>query len=224
MQKMLEEQGRRDKAMKVEAFRRRNLFVKKGQILFCGSSLMEMFPVEELLMDLGLSITVYNRGVGGFTTTELLEVLDPCVFQLEPKYIFINIGTNDLSAEDYTLEGLVARYQSILDQIKARLPQAVLHLMAYYPVNEPVGLRSFMPDVFTRRTNRRIAEANQAVEALAGQNGALFHNFNQGITAADGSLKEEYTIEGMHMYPDGYRAVLEEMLEVLKAAGQDCAG
>ncbi len=62
------------------------------------------------------------------------------------------------------------------------MPQASLHLMAYYPVNEPVGLKSpFMGEV-RHRTNRRIQEANEAVKALAARVGGAYHDFNAGLT------------------------------------------
>lgn len=38
-----------EKADKLERYRRLNKFVKPGQILFVGSSLMEQFPILELL-------------------------------------------------------------------------------------------------------------------------------------------------------------------------------
>ena len=214
---MFAEQARRDKAQKLERYRRLNKFVKPGQILFVGSSLMEQFPINELAMDLELPYTIYNRGVGGFTTAELAQVLDVCVFDLKPAHIFINIGTNDLNGPDYSPEALTARYEDILVQIKAQLPEAKLHLMAYYPVNEPVGLADpFMGQVFRQRNNQRVSEANAAVKALAEKLGAAYYDFNAGITDEDGNMKAEYTIEGMHMYGDGYRQVLEQMLPVLK--------
>lgn len=214
---MFMEQGRKEKAQKVERYRRLNQFVKPGQVLFVGSSLMEQFPINELLMDLDLPYTIYNRGIGGFTTMELAEVLDVCVYDLKPKHIFINIGTNDLNMPDYTVEGLIGRYEDILTNIQSHLPEAKLHLMAYYPVNEPIGLSDpFMGPAFQQRSNARIREANEAVKALAEKVGGKYYDFNDGITDEAGNQKAEYTIEGMHMYGDGYMKVLEQMLSVLK--------
>lgn len=211
------EQSRKEQQRKVEQYRRLNKFVKPGQILFAGSSLMEQFPINELAMDLGLPYTIYNRGIGGYTTTDLQQVLDVCVYDLQPKHIFINIGTNDLNTPDYSLETLMARYEDILRKIMAHVPGVQLHLMAYYPVNEPIGLSDpFMGGAFKLRTNKRIGQANEAVKALAEKLGASYHDFNAGITDADGNQKAEYTVEGMHMYGDGYMAVLEKMLPVLK--------
>ena len=217
LRKLIQEQSRADKADKVERYRRLNKFVRKGQILFAGSSLMEQFPVNELLLDRGCPLTVYNRGIGGFTTDELARVLDVYVFDLEPAHIFINIGTNDLNGPDYSLEGLLERYGDILRRIKERLPQAKLYMLAYYPVNEPVGSRNpYFGEVFRHRTNGRIREANRGVEALAARMGARFLDLNGPITDGEGRLKEEFTVEGMHMYADGYWAVLDRLLPILE--------
>ena len=210
-----------EKATKVERFRRLNKFAKKGQILFVGSSLMEQFPVGELLMSMGHPLTIYNRGVGGFTTDELIPVMDACCYELEPKHIFINIGTNDLSNPAYTKEKLIANYETILDGIKEHLPNAKVHVMAYYPGNPEYGMKQnsymAMAGVFKIRTNERIAEANEAVREMAERRGLDYYDFGDGLKDENGSLKVEYTVEGMHFYGDGYMTVLERMLPVLDA-------
>lgn len=214
---LFEKQTKQEKLEKLERFRRLNKFVRKGQIVFAGSSLMEQFPVSELLMDLGIHLTIYNRGVGGFTTAELAEALEPCIIDLAPKYLFINIGTNDLNGPDYTLSGLIERYEGILRMIRERLPETKMYLLAYYPVNGEVGSqRPFMGQVFQYRTNTRIQEANQAVEQLAQRMDAVYLDLNDSITDESGNMKAEYTVEGIHMYADGYMEILRHLLPVLK--------
>ena len=41
---------------------------------------MEQFPVNELLMTNGMNQVIYNRGIGGFTTTDMLEYMEEMVF------------------------------------------------------------------------------------------------------------------------------------------------
>ena len=53
---------------KRERYREMNKTVTKGQTLFAGSSLMEMFPVEKLLKEAGYEGIVYNRGIGGYVS------------------------------------------------------------------------------------------------------------------------------------------------------------
>lgn len=67
-----------------------NEHVKKGQILFTGSSLMEQFPIAEIARNHGVEKMIYNRGIGGYTTDDFLTNIDTVLFDLEPSKIFIN--------------------------------------------------------------------------------------------------------------------------------------
>ena len=82
---------------KKENFVSLNQMAKKGEVLFVGSSLMEQFPIQEILMNHDMHLCIYNRGIGGYTTEDMLESMEEQIFALEPTKIFINIGTNDLA-------------------------------------------------------------------------------------------------------------------------------
>ena len=207
-----------EKQDKLERFKRLNQYVKPGQILFAGSSLMEQFPIYEFLQDFDLPYTIYNRGVGGFTTAELLANMKDCIYDLQPAHIFLNIGTNDLNGPDYSQDELIARYTLILRGIREHLPEAKLYLLAYYPVSTAVGNRQeFMKQLLSYRTNARIDAASAAVRELAGRFDAQFLDLNAPLRNENGELKEEYTIEGMHMYANGYKPILDQLLPVLAA-------
>lgn len=207
----------REQQDKLERFRILNQNVKKGEILFTGSSLMEQFPINELLMTNGMDQVIYNRGIGGFTTTDMLENMEEMVFGTEPSRIFINIGTNDIGSPDYRLEALMERYEEIIFRIQERLPETEITMMAYYPVNEtdkvPEG--EWGKTAFVTRTNENIAIANEAVEKLAAKKGCRFINVNEGLTDERGKLKKEFTIEGIHMYANGYQVVLDNLRQYL---------
>lgn len=207
----------REQQGKLERYRILNQNVKKGEILFTGSSLMEQFPINELLMTNGMDQVIYNRGIGGFTTTDMLQHMEETVFGTEPSRIFINIGTNDIGSPDYQLEALLERYEEIISRIQERLPQAEITMMAYYPVNEtdkiPEG--EWGKTAFVTRTNENIAIANDAVGKLAAKMGCRFINVNEGLTDERGKLKKEFTIEGIHMYANGYQVVLNNLKKYL---------
>lgn len=194
-----------------------NQNVRKGEILFTGSSLMEQFPINELLMTNGMEQVIYNRGIGGFTTNDMLQHMEEMVFGTEPSRIFINIGTNDIGSPNYELEVLMENYEKIISLIQKRLPAAEINMMAYYPVNEtdklPEGEWGKM--MFVTRTNENIHIANDAVEKLAAKMGCRFINVNQGLTDENGKLKKEFTIEGIHMYANGYQVVLDNLKKYL---------
>lgn len=207
----------REQQDKLERYRILNQNVKKGEILFTGSSLMEQFPVNELLMTNGMDQVIYNRGIGGFTTTDMLQHMEEMVFGTEPSRIFINIGTNDIGSPEYQLETLLERYEEIIVRIQERLPEAEINMMAYYPVNEtdkiPEG--EWGKTAFVTRTNENINIANAAIENLAAKKGCRFINVNEGLADERGKLKKEYTIEGIHMYANGYQVVLQNLKKYL---------
>lgn len=207
-----------EKREKIKQYRIMNQYAKKRQILLVGSSLMEQFPIYEFLQTHPIDKAVYNRGIGGTTTTELLEVLDTCVFDLEPATIFINIGTNDINGEDYQEEGLIARYRLILEKIQAKLPEVKLYLLAYYPVNELDDFGNpFAKEWLKTRTNRRIRSANAQIERLAKQLGCQYLDLNAGLLDEQQQLKKEYSVEGVHIYGSGYKAVFDALLPYLLA-------
>ena len=184
-----------------------NQTCEKGAVVFAGSSLMEMFPVEKFAKEEGTDFpTVYNRGLGGWRTEDMLPMLDTLVIDLQPRRVFINIGTNDLSDPTVTIEALIARYDQILMQIEQGVPGVEIILMAYYPINYDAADEG-MKATLRIRTNERIREANAAVEALAAQRGHRYIDVNSPLTDDQGRLKAEYTIEGMHIYEEGYRAI-----------------
>lgn len=51
------------------------------------------------------------------------------------------------------------------------------------------------------RTNEKINAANEQVAELAAKYGQKFINVNAPLMDEQGRLKEEYTIEGMHIKP-----------------------
>ena len=201
-----------------ERYREENKSAEKGAVVFAGSSLMEMFPVEAFAREEGPGFpTVYNRGLGGWRTEDMLATLDAQVTGLMPRRVFINIGTNDLSDPSVTIEALMERYDEILRRIEAEVPGVELILMAYYPINYDAADEG-MKACLRIRTNERIHEANQAVKALADRHGARYMDFNAPLTDEQGRLKAEYTIEGMHIKEAGYRAIWPEVRKAILMA------
>ncbi|MBR6165984.1 MAG: lysophospholipase [Clostridia bacterium] len=201
-----------EKERKLANFRSQNAYVQKGQILFTGSSLMEQFPVAEFCLNEGLPI-VYNRGIGGYTTDEFLTAIGPMMLDLEPAKLFINIGTNDIrdlpDGEDW-LSHLSVNYRKICEIIREKLPETIVYMMAYYPVNphrNNPGLRV--------RTNEAITRANEMVRALASEFGFRYIDVNDGLKDEQGNLQIEHTQDGIHFDAAAYRTVFERLKQYL---------
>ncbi len=205
-----------EKKEKVQRYRVLNQYVKKGGIVFAGSSLMEQFPVYEFLVDDGLSFNIYNRGIGGTTTEELLRNMDVCIYDLEPKAVFLNIGTNDLNDPACSLRKLEEQYEEVVKGILEHLPKTRLFLLAYYPVNPEAADNPMVKEIFRSRTNEKIAEANSWIHALADRYELTFLDLNDAISDEQGNLRREYTVEGMHMYASGYWQIWNRLCPLIQ--------
>lgn len=204
-----------DKERKLENYREKNKEAVYGQVVFAGSSLMEMFPINKLLEEHGDDTIIYNRGIGGYVTNELLQVTDVCITDLKPKKVFLNIGTNDLSNPQIPISQMIENYDRILCKIEEALPQAVIYLMAYYPVNYEAAAEE-MKECLKIRTNEKIERANEEVKKLAQKHGQHYIDVNKNLKDEQGRLKAEYTIEGMHIKEEGYAAIYDDVMRYVK--------
>ena len=130
---------------------------------------------------------------------------------MQPRKVFINIGTNDLSDPGQTIDAIMGRYDEILSRIEAHPPGVPITLMAYYPAN-PAVAEGDTRELLKVRSNARIAEANSAVRRLAEKHGQRFIDINGPLTDARGRLKAEYTIEGIHINHKGYRSIFGDLM------------
>lgn len=205
----------KEKDKKLRSFRQQNQYVRKGETLFTGSSLMEQFPITEFCLNEGLPIA-YNRGIGGYTTDEFLSGINEMLLDLEPKKLFINIGTNDIrqmpAGEDW-LTHLSGNYRRICEIIREKLPETTVYMMAYYPVHEET-MQQTNPTPPTR-TNAAVTLANRMVRALAEEFGFYYIDVNDGLKDDRGELKAEHTVDGIHFDSAAYRTVFERLKKYL---------
>lgn len=202
----------REQQRKLTNYRQQNAYIQKGQTLFTGSSLMEMFPVTEFCLNEGLPIA-YNRGIGGYTTDDFLASIGPLLLDPQPSKVFINIGTNDIRAMpnggDW-LDHLSANYRKICEIIREKLLETEVYMMAYYPVHPDGGSTALQV-----RTNTAIARANGMVQGLAAEFGFHYIDVNDGLKDENGCLQMEHTQDGIHFDAAAYRTVFERLRKYL---------
>jgi hypothetical protein len=99
---------------KVTSFGIQNTNLSKGQIIFVGDSITDMYPLDDYYADLDLAC--YNRGIGGDVTQGVINRLQTSVFDLAPSKIVLMIGTNDVDLGRST-EEIFANYRIILEEV-----------------------------------------------------------------------------------------------------------
>lgn len=201
--------------MKIRNFGYLNQGALKGQILFTGSSLMEMFPVCEIARSQGIEQVIYNRGVSGLNTDEFLENIDTLLLDLEPSKIFINIGTNDITKErfgDQWMSHLMDNICRIMEIIKFRIPDVEIFIMAFYPANLHLPWQTEQSIQWMKlRTPENLTLCNHRLKEIAEKYGCRYLDCNEALVDEHGEQKSEYAIDGVHMYANGYLNVFKSL-------------
>ena len=220
MGERFQEMERKRRADAAKNFRILNGLAKPGAVLFTGSSLMEQFPICEMARSAGIEKVIYNRGIGGTTTEDFLREIDAVLLGLSPAEVFINIGTNDMNHMTYGehwMDRLFENYEKILTIAKEQLPETKFYLMAYYPANLHLAKNAaWGTDWMQDRTPENLAACNARVKALAEKFGYTYIDVNDGLCNESGEQKEEFAVDGVHMYANGYEVVFHNLLPYLR--------
>jgi lysophospholipase L1-like esterase len=158
--------------------------VTTDAIVFLGDSLIDEGRWEEIFPDL----KTFNRGVLSDRTEHVLARLDQ-ISEGQPYMIFIMIGTNDLKF-GIRQETIISNYRKILRSIKNKSP------------NTKVFVQSLLP----RKSNfqKRIKKINANLMALAEESGYTYIDLYPAFLDKDGSLKNEYSNDDLHLLGSGY--------------------
>ena len=182
--------------------------VLEPDIIFIGDSIVEYYPLQELL---GTAKTIVNRGIRGYQTGLLLGDLDAHLYGDAVDQIVLLIGTNDIG-KDIPMNEALDNLERVIQSIAREYPLSQIKLLSILPVNE--GER-YKQTVYIR-TNEKIREWNQAYEALASAYMQVdFVPIYDSLTDSEGQLKKDYTTDGLHLSVAGYQALSEALKEYL---------
>lgn len=187
---------------KVQIFNDLNKNAHREGIVFLGDSLTEFYPADEFFY----GCDVYNRGIAGDTTDGVLARLEENVLVLEPKKLFLQIGTNDLGnkkSPEYIFENI----KKIITQIQERLPKTQLYILSLYPVNSKAT--PYSKSIVLGRKNSDIRMLNCWLNDYCNSHNLPFLDVASKLMDEKGNLKKEYTIEGLHISFLGYSAITE---------------
>jgi lysophospholipase L1-like esterase len=184
---------------KVRSFAIQNTNLSKGQIIFVGDSITDLYPLDDYFADLGLAC--YNRGIGGDTTTGVINRLDVSLFDLEPSKIILMIGTNDING-GVSRDQIVTNYRKILDEIKINQPTVDLYFVSVIPQNK--DLESYT-GIKVDETNRAILGINDDIKKLCEEYGHTFVDLHSLLLDEDGYLKKDYSDDGIHLNSSGFQ-------------------
>lgn len=186
-----------------EKYRELNTTVNSGEIVFVGDSITEFNPIEELIES---SLKIYNRGIRGITSLQLLDHLEEQILGLKPKIIFLMIGVNDLKTREPQL--VFETILTIIKQVKKNLPQSKIYLQSILPINESSR--------FIRNKNRRSTKSVLILNKLLSEiDNVYWLDLHSLLRDSNNELPERYTTDGVHLTIDAYRIISQKFQEII---------
>ena len=184
---------------KCQSYSLQNYNAAKGQIVFVGDSITDLYVLDDHYAD--LDIACYNRGIGGDTTQGVLDRLQVSIFDIQPAVVVLMIGTNDINGGAET-EAILQRYEKIMDEIFAALPKVKLYCMSVIPQNDDLEGYSA---VRIADTTPRILAVNAGIQRLAQNKGVIYLDIFSLLADEEDHLIKAYSDDGLHLNVEGLR-------------------
>ena len=178
--------------------------VIQPDIIFIGDSIVEYYPLQELL---GTTKTIVNRGIRGYQTGLLLDNLDAHLYGDAVDQIVLLIGTNDIG-KDVPMSQALGNLESVIQSISRDYPLSQIKLVSILPVHQG---EEYKQTVYIR-TNEKIKGWNQAYQELASAYMQVeYVSVFEELLDQEGQLKSDYTTDGLHLSVSGYQALSETL-------------
>ncbi|WP_162140103.1 GDSL-type esterase/lipase family protein [Haploplasma axanthum] len=205
---MLEAVMKSDYVRSVKLFEQEK--ISERSIVLLGDSIIKYWPFDKFYSNLN----IINRGIPGDTSLGVLQRLEQ-IIKIKPSVVIISVGSNDLVRLDSNINDIAKR---IID-IKHTLEREVEDLSAYVVSITPV-LRDHVVTnkaYMQTRTNEMINAINNELK-----NFIEVIDVSSALKDESGSLKLEYTTDGLHLTNQGYQVysrIISESVKELKYKG-----
>jgi len=174
-------------------------------IVFLGDSITEGYVAYEKIDE---QQVVHLKGVSAngmfteqFTYKDYKMYLEDALTAIEPKYLFIGFGMNDLYR---TEEEFYAIYKKNIERIQKLIPDTTLVLMSVTPINSSIS------------TNYQVGRLNSQIQRIVNEigNNSQYVDINSVLADKNGKLSSEYDSgDGIHINGKAYDAIIEYLVE-----------
>ena len=186
---------------KCAAFALHNQNASQGQIVFIGDSITDGFQLDNYFTDLPLA--TYNRGIGGDTTSGVLDRLKISLYDLKPSKIVLLIGINDIIGKRSETDEVLKNYREILSEIRKNLPSTEVTCLSVLPIHTTKLEERGGVDL--DKFPQKIKDVNARLQPLVQEYGYRYLDLYSSLNDGSDRLIAAYTEDGLHLNADGYK-------------------
>jgi lysophospholipase L1-like esterase len=171
------------------------------EVIFLGDSLTDGCDIAKYYGEYRAS----NRGIGGDTTSGLIERLQVSAYDAHPQVIVLLIGGNDILGGK-SVDSVCENYRTIITGIRQHLPDTEIVWCSLSALGKDWA-----------KHNETCIRCNERIRQLAEEYGCTFVDiFTPLCDPETGEIFEEFTAEGVHFTDAGYVVVSSAVKEALR--------
>ena len=171
---------------------------KQDIIVFLGDSLTYNYKTDEFFEE----YKTFNSGISGNKTTDILNDLENRVYKYNPTKVFLLIGINDLK-NGTNKDEVINNIEIIIKQIKENNKDATIYVESIYPISNEEDMKN-IKKIVPKTDNNEIKETNKKLNELCKKYNITYINVYDKLLNDKGSLKKDYTTDGLHLNDLGY--------------------
>lgn len=109
----------------MEKYRELNSITEAGGVVLFGSNTFASLPVGELTQAFRITEPIYNRSVKDIRLSQIESYLKVCLYDLNPRKIFVNMGDVDILDENVNVRDFISKYEWLLYMIHTKTQAAI---------------------------------------------------------------------------------------------------
>jgi lysophospholipase L1-like esterase len=172
----------------------------ENRVVFIGDSITDYWKLADYFP--GTPYVVFNRGIDGQTTSQMLVRFRQDVIDLHPTVLIVLAGTNDVAGVTGPArnEDIEANYASMAEL--ARLHQIRVIFASLLPVN---NYTRDAKESFALRPRERILALNAWLRNYCEKHGLVYLDYFSAMVDDKGMLRRDLSDEGLHPNVAGYK-------------------
>lgn len=109
----------------MEKYRELNSITEAGGVVLFGSNTFASLPLGELTQAFRITEPIYNRSVRDVRIDQIESYLKVCLYDLNPRKIFVNMGDVDVLDETVDTDNFISKYEWLLYMIHTKTQASI---------------------------------------------------------------------------------------------------
>ncbi|MBR2997595.1 MAG: hypothetical protein IKF37_00780 [Bacilli bacterium] len=194
--------------LKVNADKKNPIIIRQEiinpNIVMLGDSITDFYDLDKYY---GSEELIVNSGISGNRTQDIINDIRNRVYDYNPSELFLLIGVNDIIYDNAAPEDVIQKIDTIVLEIKEKLPNTKIYIESIYPVNNTWRDEHDNRVRDEKEINGSIIMTNDLIKEYCEENNLKYIDLYPHLLDDNGVLNHNYSDDGLHPNDKGYEVI-----------------